>query len=65
MVPGFDRRHSRLFREAECRKGEAPEEHQRCDPVAVGFQGEVTGIEEVELARLQISIVRFRPSRWK
>src|SRR5262249_57309452 len=36
-----------------------------CDQVAVLFQREVTGVEQVELQVLQITFVRFRPLRRK
>ena len=35
--------------------------HQLGDLVAVGFQGEVAGVEQVELQRLQVALVRLGP----
>src|SRR5262249_57740701 len=39
--------------------------HEGCDLVAVRFEGEVAGVEEVVLQRLQVAFVRLGPLRWE
>src|SRR5262245_46530184 len=47
-------------------RGDVPAEevsHEPSDQVPFAFQREVAGVEQVELYRLEVSLVRLRPGR--
>src|SRR5262245_65154081 len=58
----------RYYLLARVRRGEVPAEevsHEPSDQVPVAFQREVAGVEQVELYRLEVSLVRLGTGRRK